>query len=353
MGSFCALLFIPILIQHIGIRGVEYKKKNKWALNVFFVLYVCLLMFRRVDVGKDTSVYVYYFSKYANMQWEDLVYSVQEIGFVYFCKIISMISMNSQVFLAIASAVTIILMVPTYRRLCVDASLTIVLFCTMSTFVMMFSGIRQMISVAIGLVAYEFTRKKKFLKFLMAVFVATTFHVSAFMLLFMYPVYHAKITKKWIKYLVPFLGIIFALNKSIFEILNGILEKISRFSGSLTSTGAYAMLILFVVFAIFAFLVPDEQKLDEETVGLRNFLILSVIIQMFAPLHTLAMRMNYYYIIFIPLLLPKIIVFRNKKWAQVAYLGRNIMVIFFLIYFFFCAYQKDALNVFPYHFFWE
>ena len=74
---------------------------------------------------------------------------------------------------------------------------------------------------------------------------------------------------------------------------------------------------------------------------------------MFAPLHTLAMRMNYYYIIFIPLLLPRIIEYRSRRWNQVAILGRHIMVVFFLVYFFVNASGGGGLNVFPYHFFWE
>ena len=114
------------------------------------------------------------------------------------------------------------------------------------------------------------------------------------------------------------------------------------------------MLILFAIFAVFAFAIPDETLLDDETIGLRNFLLMAVALQMFAPLHTIAMRMNYYYIIFIPLLLPKIIEARSKTWSQVAIMGRHVMVGFFLVYFFYNAYTgTNNLHVFPYHFFWE
>ena len=53
------------------------------------------------------------------------------------------------------------------------------------------------------------------------------------------------------------------------------------------------MLILFGAFVVFSFLVVDEKKLDEETIGLRNFLLMAFTLQIFAPLHTLAMRMGY------------------------------------------------------------
>jgi hypothetical protein len=107
------------------------------------------------------------------------------------------------------------------------------------------------------------------------------------------------------------------------------------------------------MFTVFAFLIPDESCLDTETLGLRNFLLFSLFLQMFAPLHMLAMRMNYYYIIFIPLLMPKIVACSSKKWEQFSIVGRHVMVVFFLVYFFWSAKDGGGLHVFPYHFFWE
>jgi uncharacterized protein involved in response to NO len=180
-----------------------------------------------------------------------------------------------------------------------------------------------------------------------------TFHTSAFMLAFMYPLYHVKIPKKWLYFVVPGLLIVFIFNDQIFSTLTYIIEKYTKYEGSITQTGAYTMLLLFTIFAVFAFIIPDEQRIDKETIGLRNFLLFSIVIQMFAPLHMLAMRMNYYYIIFIPLLIPKIIAYRSKRWEQVAVFGRNIMVVFFFAYFFISARGGGNLHVFPYHFFWE
>ena len=114
------------------------------------------------------------------------------------------------------------------------------------------------------------------------------------------------------------------------------------------------MIFLFAAFAVFAFLVSDDSRLDSETIGLRNYLLLALMLQMFAPLHSLAMRMNYYYIIFIPLLIPKILEYKSERYRQVAIVGRHVMVVFFLVYFIFGAYAgEDSLNVYQYHFFWE
>lgn len=355
MMPFVVLLVVPMLIQHIGIKGhyIDYQKRNKAALAFFFFLLTALVMLRHESVGTDTETYVLFFERFCRMGWSQLGKSGLEIGFAYFNKIISLISKEPQFFLAMAAVTVSAMIYPTYKRLCTDSALTIVLFCLMSTFVMMFSGVRQMLAVSIGFAAYEFTRKKRLIPFILAVLVALTFHTSAFMLAFMYPLYHARITKKWLFVVIPVLAVVFVFNKQLFSVLTAILERFTDYGGDVSSTGAYTMLILFVIFTAFAFLVPDESKLDAETVGLRNFLLFSVVIQMFAPLQTLAMRMNYYYIIFIPLLLPKIIACRSRRWSQVALVGRRIMVVFFLVYFFVNAYQGGKLDVFPYHFFWE
>lgn len=353
MIPFIALLLVPVFVQHIYIKGVDYQKKNNVLMFFFFAVLTVLVMFRHENVGTDTRNYIYFFNNYANMSWDEVGKDSIEYGFSYFNKIVSLVSKDPHFFLAITAVAVSAMMYPTYKRLCIDSSLTIVLFCTMSTFVMMFSGIRQMLAIGIGFIAYEFTRNKKLLLFIISVLIALLFHTSAFMLAFMYPLYHAKITKKWLYVVVPGFILAFVFNKQIFSALVLFLSRYTKYDGSVTQTGAYTMLLLFVIFTIFVFLVPDESIIDKETIGMRNFLLFALVIQMFAPLHNLAMRMNYYYIIFIPLLLPKIIKAKSERWKQVAVSGRYIMVVFFLVYFFINANRGGNLDVFPYHFFWE
>lgn len=356
MIPFLVLLFTPILIQHIVIdkRYVDFEKRNKWALFTFFAILTILVALRHESVGNDTRNYIMYFKHYVNLKWDNLLTQDLEVGFSYFNKIVSMFTKEAQVFFIIIVIFTVAPIYNTYKRLCVDPGLTILLFCLMSTFVLMFSGIRQMLAVGIGFIAYEFTRQKKLIQFVLCVILAISIHTSAFMLILMYPLFHAKITKKWLWVVVPMLTILFLYNKEIFSVLGTILLRYTEFDPIIEETGAYTMIILFALFSIFAFIIPDESLLDSETIGLRNFLLLALVLQMFAPLNMLAMRMNYYYIIFIPLLLPKIIKYKSERWKQVAILGRHIMVIFFLVYFFYNAYTSESnLHVFPYHFFWE
>lgn len=351
MYPYYFLVFVPIFVSIIPI-----KNRKKRIISLFFIFLFVMLALRDVSIGCDLSSYLVIFRSYATLNWSSIISKSTEVAYGLLNKIVAEVTNNNfQCLLAIIAAITIIPLSYVYSKQVEDPILTIILFVSMSTFVMFFSGIRQGISIALGMIAFEFTRKKKLVPFLVIVLLAVLFHSSAFMLLFMYPLYYAKITKKWSIIVIPTLLVIFIFNKQIFSFLLEILGRFTEYDtkyGTIESTGAYGTLILFLLFAIYSYAIPDEAHLDKDTIGMRNFLLLSVVLQMFAPLHSIAMRMNYYYIVFIPLLIPKIIKNSSVQWKKIANYSRYILIIFFLIYFFFIVTKENVLDTFPYKFFW-
>jgi len=98
----------------------------------------------------------------------------------------------------------------------------------------------------------------------------------------------------------------------------------------------------------------NDKQIDPVTMGFRNITIIIVIIQLFAPIHALAMRFNYYLIIYLPLLISKVISRPKAELKNIAQLAHIVIVIFFTGYFFINAYTgEDILQVFPYKFFWN
>lgn len=353
MYPYYILVFAPILFSMLHFKGQSVQRRKQQSIKLFFILLFILLALRGISIGKDTSNYLYLFNNYAERDWSAVFSSSTEPAFVILNKIVSVFSNNFQWLLVTAAAITIIPFYYQYAKNSEDPVLTIALFITMSTFIMLFSGIRQGIAIALGLIAFEFTRRKKLLGFIFIVVLAILFHTSAFMLIFMYPLYHVQITKKWLLAVIPAMIVIFAFNRPIFGFLGELLKGFTKYEATIVSTGAYTMLILFVLFSIYSFVIPDESNLNADILGMRNFLLFSTVLQMFAPLNAIAMRMNYYYIIFIPLLLPKIISRRSERMKQVVIVSRYCMIFFFIIYFFINAPRSNILNTFPYHFFWE
>jgi len=360
MLPYIILILIPLTIQHARLRNsssleiaTSYAKFNGLAMKMFWLLLGVMLVFRHESIGNDTINYHNMFVIISKLNWSQVIARNAEVGYNLLNKLISLLTNDFRLVLLITSIISVIFIAKAYNKYSDDASLTISLFITMSNFVLLFSGIRQAIAISLGMLAYEATKNKKIFVFFAIVVVAMLFHTSAFMLLAMYPLYHVRITRKWLIAVIPLMIIVFIFNEQIFNSLGAILMLYTEYEVEIDETGSITMLILFIIFAMFSFVIPEEKELDNDTIAMRNFMLFSVMLQMFAPLHALAMRLNYYYIIFIPLLIPRIIKHRRARFEQIAIFLRHIMLAFFIIYFFITAPADNVLHTFPYRFMWQ
>lgn len=353
MWQYVVLITIPFICQHIGTGKIVYKKRNDFAMKLFWGMLLVMLMLRKETLGNDASVYQKIFNFIDRSDWARALTRSQEVLWSFLNKCIAVLGGNFRWVIVVTALLSVWWVVKAYIKYSNDTSLSIVLFVNLSCFVLLFSGLRQSIAISIGFIAFEYAREKKLFPFLITVVVAMLFHTSAFMLLFMYPLYYVRIKKIHLLFIVPTITLVYLFNEQIFTVLGRVLMAFTDYDTTIGKTGSVTVLLLFIIFAIFSFIIPEESDLDADTVGMRNFLLLAVVMQMFAPLHHIAMRMNYYYIAFIPLLIPRIIQHRSNRWRQVAILARRVMVVFFAVYFFLTAPSDNVLHTFPYEFFWQ
>lgn len=356
MWPYFVLIFLPALIPLINkkpftIRTEKWKNDN--AMKLFWFLLFLLLILRSYDVGTDIRNYKNIFELISKNNWQWAAYRSSEYGWNLLNKAVSCITSNFRWILVISAWLPIMLLNRYYSKYSTDTVLTIALFINISCFVLMFSGLRQSISISLGLLAFECVMQKKKWSFVLCVAVAMTFHFSAFMLLLLYPACNVRVKKSWLYWVIPVLILIYVFNQPIFNFLGVLLASFTKYDAQIRLTGSYTMLILLLLFAVFSFVIPDEQLMDNETIAMRNLLLISVALQMFAPLHSLAMRMNYYFLIFLPVLIPRVIKYRRKRFSQIAILSRYFLVVFFIGYFLIDAPKDNALATFPYQFFWE
>ena len=269
--------------------------------------------------------------------------------------LISKVTTNYQVFLAMVAVITVIPLAWLYCEDREHSFLKIILFMNMSNFVLLFSGLRQSIALAIGIIAFHYVREKKPLRFMLTALIALGFHHSAFMIFLYYPLYYATFKRKHLWFVIPAILFVFAFNRPIFSAAVSILSMFSsdKFAVNMSSTGAYTMLLVFIAFTVFSYVIPDEKHMDQETLGLRNFLLSAVVLQGFAPLHTLSMRLNYYYILFIPILIPKILKNAKPFPKDVVRFMKACFVVFFTGYYLLTTYVScqtgiSALDTYPY-----
>lgn len=354
MIPYYLLFIIPIFTYSIESRIVYKKKTKNITISVFFLIFTVMLALRSIECGTDLTNYKSYFNSVQNMSWQEIFNQDVETGYWVFQKLISYITNDFNVFLTIVAIICLLPIWIYYKTESDFSLLTVILFITVAPFSMFFSGLRQSIAMGVGILAWLCVKRKKIILFIITVLLAAAFHQSAIILLFLFPLYHIRITKNWIIPVALVMLLILAFNEQIFSFLISFSERYDERYNSITQTGAFGTLALLVIFAVYSFLIPDEQKMDKNTIALRNILLFSICVQCFAPIHSLAMRMNYYFLLFIPILIPKIIKYRKDGLLKLTNVSVWIITVAFIGIFFYKAYfGEDILQIFPYVPYWS
>jgi hypothetical protein len=368
-------MFAPLLVYQVSVTRRENRTGKEWSLSIgkepqvlhnslivplFFLLYLVLLICRHESIGRDLSTYRYFFEMYATQSLPRLYEIDGDILYYLLNWLVGRFTRDYQVFMAIVAIITVLPIAKIYSEDKQYGFLKIVLFMNMSVFTMVFSGLRQSLAIAMGLVAFEFVRKKKPFFFLLFALIALGFHHTGFMILLYYPLYHMRLNKNRLWMVIPVITAVFVFNKQIFGWATNLLFMVmgDKYNAEIQETGAYMMVILFALFAVAAYFFPDEEKMDDEARGLRNFLLMAVLLQCFAPVHSLAMRMNYYYIVFVPISVPKIFKHAKGGLKDIVKITKGVVVGFFVVYYLYTTFQScrsgiSALNTYPYVPFWE
>lgn len=375
MLPYVILMFAPLLLYQISLTKDDKSNREGWFISIgkeprilnnslivpaFFLLLILLLSCRSEMVGRDLLIYKDKFETAAIYSFRSTLKVEEDTLFGVMNWVIRQFTDSFQVYLTIVALITVLPIAMIYSDDKQYGFLKIVLFMNMSVFIMIFSGLRQSLAISIGMIAYKYVKEKKPLRFLLFALIAWGFHHTGFMILLYYPLYHLRLQKNQLWFAIPFVATIFAFNKQIFGWLTDVASSVfgDRYDVEVQETGAYLMIILFVLFTIAAFFFPDEEKMDDETVGLRNFLLMTVLLQCFAPVHNLAMRMNYYFIVFVPITVPKVLKYSKDNIKDVAKIAKIVIVGFFVSYYLYTTYVScktgiSTLGTYPYIPFWK
>lgn len=361
-------MFVYLLLAAApaGLAAVLYGLKKTYRLQetpyrekilfVFFAIYFLLLALRGPSVGVDVERYLsrFQYAQGASLS-QYLENSSSETGFIVLTKLISTVTESGQIYLVIMAFAAVFPIAWLYCRESEGPLLTISLFLILPVFGIIFSGLRQAIAMGLAVPAYCCVRKRRKGWFLLTVLLAACFHRSAWVLLALYPVYHAKLTRKSLLWIVPLLVVLYSYNAVVFRLLLSLLfQDASEYYSEMSNTGARNMLILFSLFLIFSYVFVERKQADPETTGLQNILTLSVALQCFAGVHTLAMRVNYYFLVFLPLLIPRIIHRSTRENAAVVRIAGVVICVFCFVYFLLQAYEGDSgFGIYPYVPFWK
>lgn len=357
MIPYYIMISVPVLIYMLYGGTNQYlnnEKKQKATLWAFFAILFLILALRHKSVGCDLPAYLSRFDSIRNFSFSQIFNAFEgERGYWTLNKLIGLFTSNKQIFITLMAIITLFPIARLYLKQSENALLTISIFLILPNFAMMFSGLRQAIAIALVAASFKYVKEKKLIGFIIIILLAMTFHTSAFIAFILYPLYHINITRNKFLASIPFIVAVFVYNKPVFEFLLEIMGEFGE-QYEYEKTSAYTMIVLFALFVVFAYIAPQREQMDKNSIGLRNISILCLILQIFALANPIAMRMNYYFIIFLPILIPKMINRCSKTNRQIlTYIG-FIMALFFFVYYINSMNQGvDTLQLYPYKPFWK
>ena len=353
MWPYYVMVGTPALVALLGNHLKNRELKNRLIIASFFLIWLLILCFRSEKVGIDTINYHRMFIEASHMSF-GRIFNIassgeSDVAFYFISKVISFFTMDFRVAMVIISVLSLGPIATLYiLNAKQNAYLSVVLFLSLGLFSIYFSALRQVLAMSFAVPAYYFTKNRKLVLFLLMAFLAFLFHHSAIVLLLMYPVYYFDLRiNSSLLIIIPIIIIVYVFRVPIFSWLKAFLSDYQ--SGTIRETGAIMVFLLLVGLLVLSYIIPDNSLLDKDTLGMRNLLLLATILQVFAGINSLAMRMNYYYLLFIPLLIPRILNSASEKNRYVANVIYVVMLGFFTFWYIFRAYTAgDTLHVYPF-----
>lgn len=348
---------------------IFYKSKQKTQIICLFgfIIWVLIIGLRHPSMGVDlqygkSTGYLAVYEFIAEAPWEDVLHKQflnYERGYIIFNKLLSYLSQNSQMLLfssAIIAIGSVSLLIAKNSK---SAILSFVLYCGLSVFMLTFSGIRQAIAISITILAFFCIKKKKIFLFILLTLLASAFHASALVFLIAYPIYYIPANKPILKFLsVPLLLIVYLLRNPLFSLFSRLFKE----NAQNDENGSFMLFFFFTIIYIFALFF--ENKLNHVEIGYRNLFYVACICQAFSGVYATAMRVGYYFMIYLILLIPEIIFFKedscliNKKLGTVK-MSTDAAILYtaFFVFFLFWGLLQLKTSTWamtnPHSFFWE
>lgn len=337
----------------IGLYSFIYnfeKKENKtkmFLIGLSILQLILLQSLKNINLGSDMPYYWKYFYEQLYLSFQELNFSRFEIGFKIITKLITMITLNKQIYLFIISCIsTIPVGIIAYK----DSKmpfLTILLYLSFGFYNFNFSGLRQAIAFGIVLFSYKYITGNNIIKYVITILIATIFHNSAIVFLPAYLVKDLTLTKVKLGIIILIDMVIFIFKNQIFNVVN----KVFYDNYTITETNSYlwmlmCILILIVCIAFYKRVIRDRDSAKSIYV----YSLIGASLMLFAPIANNVLRVANYYFIFIILLIPEVLeVIKNDENKYLI----NFLVVIVTISLYIYLLKVDSYNIVPYKFFWQ
>lgn len=328
------------------LKGTFYKK-------IYFVLVSIQLSLvaglRAVNIGIDTSNYAWIFESAPLMNLKYILGNETEVekGYLILQNLVYKFSDDFNVFLTIGSLFFVYSVSRLIYKNSVECCLSFILFIGLGFYKFSMTGVRQTIAIGIILFSFEFIKKRKLIPFLLIVALASTFHFSAIVFLPIFFFAYKEITNIYVVLSAILIPLSFLLKGTIFSLLS----LISGYGyDPYANEGPYVLLIMMITVFIGGFIQRESLiENNRDNLIFYNMSLISVVLAMLTFVNPSALRLAYYYHIYLILFIPQIIMsISDKKLRRIIYAISLTGIILLEV-----RALSSNPSLVPYMFFWQ
>ena len=329
------LLWGVIYAQSLTIKITQQKifAAVLYGLTLFLVMGL-----RDKSVGSDIARY---FDLYNSQNFYAYgSYNKFEYGFYAYMGLLSYLGFSDHIFLMLTSLFITVSFTRFFYKYSENVFLSFYLHLTIGLFIITMSALRQSIAICFVLFAIDFILRRKFILFLITVYIASTFHFSAICFFPVYFCYNIRLASyKRILFLVLLMICLLLFSGVLIIALQRIIPQQYLFLyGIFKDKVKMNILLVVIAFAIPVFIVL-MWKLTNENIKLISiqdsfFFILtciSTVITIFALNSIMISRISYYFIPAYVVLIPNVMSRLNIHFNKLLIYGVLMLVCF--IYF--------------------
>lgn len=320
------------------------QKSNKVNLVIIPILLLTLLAgLRDRYVGTDTWTYTQPFNP--NYDNTTLVLDANvEYGYQIFVYLINYLTNEYYWYLFIMALITVILMILAIRKYSIDYLLSIYIYITFGFYTFLFNTVRQAIALAILFYGVKFFLEKKLLKYILVVFIASLFHISAWVMLPFYFFIHFKLRVE-LKVAFTFISSLLA-SSVVIKYLSANNQRYEHYTQTSENAGGYLLLIFYSVIALALYVFGRNLRENNKSYNLLEQLYFCGLVFVI-PITLLGtdpsgpQRVLYNFSVYLILLIPLVI---KDKFNQLGY--KILFYILGFVYFMMMTYS--LYGIYPY-----
>ena len=370
------MIYVTALIAMVLMRFLlprDTLRSRRVFAGVSFLLLTFIAACRAPEVGRDTALFLDVFQKLHGRGFIDtMVFSSWvEPGFRLLCFLISRFTANGQWIIAITALLingSVSLFIYRHAK---NIYLAFYLYLAMMLYPFYLNIMRQALAIAILLFAWDFLKRRCYWRYILVVFLAASFHLSALLFLLCPILTLIPVHKKSLAVLLPVTGILAVLGLIFVRpVLKFITALIPRYA-DYEATGFDALYCFFAVFlavtayGIYRFyfakggVTVSVAKGEFDERGFLTLMMLAgvVVAAMMTGFGQLQRIFNYFevlYLLWLPAAVPAAYFHEEKR--HIAFPVQEIAVLLAaLAYFLIILFLRSALwyDALPYRFFWQ